>query len=124
MPSLAHSKEIDPIMTPIRRVDRDRSQRRPDGRNFLRPDASLNLAAPAEPARAFKIRNPKRIGKGALIGSFDLELSLGLKVTGAMLVHMNGVHWITLPATVEFVSSAARERFKTAVLTIAEAALR
>jgi hypothetical protein len=111
-------------MTPIRRVDRDRSQQRPDGRNFLRPDANLNFAAPAEPARAFKIRNPKRIGKGALVGSFDVELSLGLKVTGATLVEMNGERWITLPSTIEFVSTPAREHFENAVLPIAEAALR
>jgi hypothetical protein len=111
-------------MTPIRRVDHDRSQRRPDGRNFLRPDANLNFAAPAGPARSFKILNPKRIGKGALVGSFDVELSLGIKLVGAMLVHMNGARLVTLPSTVKFVSSTARERLKTAVLPIAEAALR
>jgi hypothetical protein len=108
----------------IRRVDPDRSQHRPDGRNFLRPDANLNFAASAEPARAFKIHNPKRIGKRALVGFFDLELALGLKLSGAMLVEMNGERWVTLPSTIEFVSVTARERFKTAVLPIAEAALK
>lgn len=59
-----------------------------------------------------------------MIGAFDIEMPLGLKLTGAMLVQMNGERWVTIPSTVDFVSSAARERFKAAVLPIAEAALR
>jgi hypothetical protein len=58
-----------------------------------------------------------------MIGTFEIEMPWGLKLTGAMLVEIGGKRWVTLPV-VEFVSSAARERFKAAVLPIAEAALR
>jgi hypothetical protein len=58
-----------------------------------------------------------------MIGTFEIEMPWGLKLTGGMLVEIGGKRWVTL-SVVEFVSSAARERFKAAVLPIAEAALR
>jgi hypothetical protein len=108
----------------IRRVDHDRSQRRPDGRNFLRPDANIDSVLEKKPARRFKISNARRVSRGSLLGTFDLELtSCGIAFSGAMLVQMGGKRWVTLPV-VEFVSPAARERFLGDILPLAEEALR
>jgi hypothetical protein len=59
-----------------------------------------------------------------MIGTFEIEMPWGLKLTGAMLLEMNGERRVTLPSTVEFVSPAARERFLGDILPLAEEALR
>jgi hypothetical protein len=58
-----------------------------------------------------------------MIGTFEIEMPWGLKLTGAMLVEIGGKRWVTLPV-VEFVSPAARERFLGDILPLAEKALR
>jgi hypothetical protein len=108
----------------MRRVDHDRSQHRPDGRNFLRPDANIDSVLERKPAHRFKISNARRVRRGALLGTFDVELtSCGIALSGAMLLEMGGQRWVTLPV-VEFVSPAARERFLGDILPLAEEALR
>jgi|ERR1700733_8895643 hypothetical protein len=108
---------------PARRVDHDKSQRRPNGRAFRSPD-SETAPRPARTSRAFSIINPRKIGKGGMIGTFDIEMPWGLKLTGVMLLEMGGKRWVTFPSFAEFVSPAACERFCTDVLSVAEEALR
>jgi hypothetical protein len=106
-----------------RRVDHDKSQRRPNGRAFRPPDSETALRQ-ARTSRDFSIINPRKIGKGGMIGTFDIEMPWGLKLTGAMLLEMGGRRWVTFPSFAEFVSPAARERFRTDVLSVAEEALK
>jgi hypothetical protein len=88
-------------------------------------------------ASAFRLSNPRRIGKGTLIGAFDLEMPSGLKVNGVMLLEKNGKRWVNFPSKewttgsgekkysplIEFASAEARDRFQSAVLPLAEGAL-
>jgi hypothetical protein len=98
----------------------DRSQRRPDGRNFLRADSET---AP-RPAKTVHVTNPRKIGKGALIGTFDLELPSGIKFRGAMLLEMSSERWVRFPSGVEFVSPVAENAFQAIVLPLADEAFR
>jgi len=85
---------------------------------------------------AFKLTNPKRIGKNTLIGVF-LEMPSGLIVRGAMLFEKNGKRWVGFPSKewtkqdgtksysplLEFSSREVADRFQVQVLPIAEGAL-
>jgi len=44
-----------------------------------------------------KVSNWKSINKNSLIGSFDLELSSGFFIQGAMLLGKEGRQWISFP---------------------------
>src|SRR5438094_960807 len=82
------------------------------------------------------VSNPRRIGKGTLIASFDLEAPCGIKVIGAMLLEKGGKRWINFPSRewpredgtrgfaplLEWTDSAARARFQRAVVPLAEKA--
>jgi hypothetical protein len=84
----------------------------------------------------FLVSNPRRIGKGTLIASFDLEAPCGIKVIGAMLLEKGGKRWINFPSRewpredgtrgfaplLEWTDSAARARFQRAVVPLAEKA--
>lgn len=113
-----------PAGHPDRRVDHfDKSQRRPNGRAFLPPDSDTALR-PARTARVFTITNPRKIRSGALVGAFDLEMPWGIKLSGAMLIEMDGKRRVRFSSVVEFVSLEARERLYADVLTLAEETLR
>lgn len=43
------------------------------------------------------VSNYKPIGKGSLIGAFDLDTPSGFKFTGAMLMEKDGRMWISFP---------------------------
>jgi hypothetical protein len=45
----------------------------------------------------FVISNAKRLDRGSLIGSFDVELPSGMIIRGAMLFEKNNSRWIGLP---------------------------
>jgi hypothetical protein len=82
----------------------------------------------------FKISNARRIGKGTLVGSFDLETP-SFKFYGAMLFEKGGRRWIGFQSkewinkdgdkkyfpVVEFASTEARDRFQAQALPLAEA---
>jgi hypothetical protein len=88
-------------------------------------------------ASAFRLTNPRRIGKGTLLGAFDLEMPSGLKINGVMLLEKNGKRWVGFPSKewvtgngdkkysplIEFASTEVRDRFQLAVLPLAEGAL-
>jgi hypothetical protein len=90
--------------------------------------------------RSFRLSNPRRIGKGTLVGDFDLELSFGpfgFRICGVMLhAHASGKRWIAFPAKewlngdkrefaklFEPTSDEAREFFSKLLLAAAEKAL-
>jgi hypothetical protein len=61
--------------------------------------------------RSFRLSNPRRIGKGTLVGAFDLELvfgQFGVKLSGVMLHENRGKRWIAFPAK-EWLNSDKRE---------------
>jgi hypothetical protein len=78
----------------------------------------------------FIVSNARRLDKGALLGSFDLEAPCGIKIIGAMLFEKNGKRWINFPSKewtkddgskgywplLEWTDKGARERFQQAVL--------
>lgn len=78
----------------------------------------------------FVITNPKLIHKGALIGSFDVELPSGLIIRSCTLFEKAGSHWIGFPAReyqkqdgskgwfqfVAFRDPATSDKFKNVVL--------
>ncbi len=86
---------------------------------------------------SFKISNARVIRKNSLIGSFDLEMPLGLIVRGVMLHEKNGKRWVNFPSKewvkpdgakqyfplLEFASNDVRDRFQRQVLPLAEEAL-
>jgi hypothetical protein len=90
---------------------------------------------------SFRLSNPRRIGKGTLIGAFDLDLifgAFGMKLSGVMLhAHStSGKQWIAFPAKewlkngkpefsklFEPTSDEAREFFSKLLLAAAEKAL-
>jgi hypothetical protein len=86
---------------------------------------------------AFKITNARRLDKGALVGAFDLELPSGLKILGVMLFERDGKRGVGFPSKpfvktdgtktyaklLEFANREAADRFKAAVLPLAEGAL-
>jgi hypothetical protein len=86
---------------------------------------------------SFKTSNPRRIGKGTLVGSFDVELSSGMKINGMMLFEKDGRRWVNFPSKewidkegnkkylplLEFTSPEVRDRFQAQVLPLAESAL-
>ncbi len=43
------------------------------------------------------ISNYRAVDKGALIAAFDLELTSGIKIIGAMLMRNDGGDWISFP---------------------------
>jgi hypothetical protein len=88
-------------------------------------------------ASSFRLSNPRRIGKGSLVGAFDLEMPSGLKINGVMMFEKDGGRWIGFPSKewtkrdgtrgfspfIEFASPEARERFQAQVLPLAESSL-
>jgi hypothetical protein len=50
-------------------------------------------STPAQ-AGGFHVSNAKRIGKGLLIGSFDLDMPSGLRILGVMLFEKDGRRWV------------------------------
>jgi hypothetical protein len=89
-------------------------------------------------APGFTTSNPRRIGKGLLIGCVDLELPSGMIIRGVMLMESAGKRWINLPSKewtnreglkrclplLEFSTPEVRERFQAEVLPLVEDALR
>jgi hypothetical protein len=94
-------------------------------------------AAVVPRSQAFTIANPKRIDKGALIGSFDLTLPSGLRIIGVMLFEKDCKRWIGFPSKewtredgtkgyyplLEFADQGTRDRFQIRVLPLAVRAL-
>ena len=82
----------------------------------------------------FRISNAKRISKGTLVGSFDIETP-SFKFFAAMLFEKNGKRWIGFQSkewinkdgdkkyfpVVEFSTPEARDRFQALALPLAEA---
>jgi hypothetical protein len=95
-----------------------------------------NSKSPAAAAQAFVITNARLVGKNSLIGTFDVEMSSGLIVRGAMLLEKNDVRWINFPSKewikpdgtkgyfplLEFASRGIQERFQALVLPLVEKA--
>jgi hypothetical protein len=85
----------------------------------------------------FKTSNPRRIGKGSLVGSFDCELPSGLKINGMLLFEKDGRRWVNPPSKewtdregakkylpiLEFTSPEVKDRFQAQVVPLAEQAL-
>ena len=83
------------------------------------------------------ITNARKIGKGALIGFFDVTLASGMKLNSCTLLSKNGKKWIGLPSReyaktdgtkayqplVEIPDREARDKFNAAVLPFAAKAL-
>lgn len=49
-----------------------------------------------------KVSNWKSINKNALVGTFDLELSSGFLITGALLLKSADRQWVNMPAIPQF----------------------
>jgi hypothetical protein len=86
----------------------------------------------------FLISNAKLINKGALIGSFDVELPSGLIIRSCTLFEKAGSHWISFPAReyqkqdaskgyfqfIAFRDPATSDKFKDAVMPFVLAAFK
>jgi hypothetical protein len=96
-------------------------------------DAAQDAAANKH---GFKVSNPLRVNRGALLGTFDLEAPSGMLFKAVMLFEKNGKRWIGFPSkewtkqdgtkgvhVIEFVSRDVSNKFSAAVLPLAEGAL-
>jgi hypothetical protein len=63
-------------------------------------DTRTNSPALSNGQHGFALSNPKRLNKGTLAGSFDLEMPSGLVVRGAMLFEKGGRRVHGCPARV------------------------
>jgi hypothetical protein len=90
---------------------------------------------PPRPAgQHFALSNPKRLDRGTLVGSFDLEMPSGLVVRGAMLFEKGARRWVSFPAKewtkqdgskgyyplLEFASRDISDKFQALVVPLAE----
>jgi hypothetical protein len=100
----------------------------------LADDARTNSPSPSNGQHSFVLSNPKRLGRGTLVGSFDLEMPSGLVVRGAMLFEKGSRRWVNFPSKewtksdgtkgyfplLEFASREISDKFQTIVVPLAE----
>jgi hypothetical protein len=86
---------------------------------------------------SFAISNPRLLQRGALVGTFDLEMPSGLIIRGALLFEKDGKRWVGFPSKewtkqdgtkgyyplIEFASREISDNFQKAVLPLTESAL-
>jgi hypothetical protein len=90
---------------------------------------TIDAFAQGENAHTPKIKNVRRVNKNSLIAAFDIEFPTGFVIRRAMLLERQGQRWIGLPEQSPwqpifgFATREARDRFQSAILPIAEAAV-